>query len=132
MKTIKEMLEARGFVVTDSRSTTPKMRVMAQAKSMLAKLDKMKSVDELNSETSNQNWWMPQAVDGQRRLIMRYGGSTVPETSIYVENTLAGVRRVLEGYIDTIEETTDEHWRLIEQQRAEDQAKRKKKAATGS
>ena len=74
MKTIKEMLEARGFVVTDSRSTTPRMRVMSQAKSMLAKLHKMKSVDELDSKTSNQNWWMPLAVDGQRRLIMRYGG----------------------------------------------------------
>lgn len=132
MKTITELIEELGYVVTDSRSVTPKMRVMAQAKSMLAKLDKMKSVDDLDSETSNQNWWMPQAIDGKRRVIMRYGGATVPRTGIYVDNSLPVVRKAVSDFVIAIERSTDEFWNQVEQQRAEDQAKRKKKAATGS
>jgi len=125
---IKDMIEALGYTVTDTRSVTPKARVLQQGKTMLRKISAMKSVDELNSETSNQNWWMPQPNEDQRRVVMRYGGMTVPETSVFVDNTLAAVTKTLNDFVSVIERSTDAHWNAIQQQRDEEQAKRKKKA----
>jgi hypothetical protein len=92
MKTLQEILESKGFILTESRSVTPRARAIQQAKAMLRKIDAMKSVDELNSETTTQNWWSPQSVEDQRRIVIRYGGATVPNTGTFVDNTLPAVR----------------------------------------
>ncbi len=128
MDSIKDMIEALGYTVTDTRSVTPKARVLQQGKTMLRKISAMKSVDELNSETSNQNWWMPQPNEDQRRVVMRYGGMTVPETSVFVDNTLTAVTKTLNDFVGVIERSTDAHWNAIQQQRDLEQVNRKKKA----
>lgn len=130
MKTLQEVLESKGFVLTESRSLTPRGRALQQAKAMLRKLDGMKSVDELNSDSTTQNWWSPQPNEDQRRIAIRYGGATVTRTGTFVENTLEAVRDGINRMREAIEETSEEMWHEIQKQRDEEQAKRKKKAAS--
>ena len=128
MKTIQEALKSKGLNITESRSVTPRARALQQASAMLRKIDAMKSVTELNSESTTQNWWSPQPVEDQRRIAIRYGGATVPNTGTFVDNTLESVRATIVLMKEAIEETTDEEWNNIQRLRDEEQAKRKKKA----
>ena len=122
MPTIKERIEALGYVVVEgNRTLTPRQRLLGQANSMLEKLAKMKSTTELDSKTTNQNWWSGQAQDDQRRVVMRYGGAIVNETAVYVDDTLEAVTKVITDFKGIIEATTDADW-------VDEVERRKKKA----
>ena len=120
MSVIKALLEKRGIVVSNSRVSGPRSRLLQQADSMLSKLSKFKSASELDSQTTSQNWWSPMPHQDQRRIIMRYAGMTVDDTSTYVANTLEAVTATIKAYKQAIEESTDADW-------ADEDAKRKKK-----
>lgn len=125
MKRLKELIEKRGYVVSDSRSMGARERALQQARSMLEKLDKMELESDLESATTTQNWWSPNAREGKRRVAIRYSGMVVPDTGIFVDNTLEAVRTSIEDFRDAIEETEDSEWQAEEQRREELKEKNK-------
>lgn len=133
MFNIKAMIEAKGYIVSESRSATARMRLLEQASTMLEKLAKMKTADDMNTAGTNQNWWSPQPREDQRRVTMRYGGAVVPDTGIYVPNNLAAVTKAIKDFKDIIEQTTDADWVAEEERRerarAEAVSKKKKKSS---
>lgn len=95
----------------------PRARLLQQADAMLAKLKAMKTAAELDSETTTQNWWSPKANQDERRIVMRYGGMIVDDTSTYVANTLDAITKTITEYKAAIGETTDADWADEEQRR---------------
>jgi hypothetical protein len=120
MSVIKDLLEERGIVVTNSRVSGPRARLLQQANAMIAKLSDFTEPTQLDSKTTSQNWWSPMPHQDKRRIIMRYAGMTVDETSTYVDNTLEAVMNTIAIYKLAIEKTTDADW-------ADEELKRKKK-----
>lgn len=120
MSVIRDLLEGHGIVVTSSRVSGPRARLLQQADAMITKLTAFKTVSDLNSKTTSQNWWSPTPHHDQRRIIMRYAGMTVDDTSTFVNNTLEAVMDTITIYKQAIEKTTDADW-------ADEEAKRKKK-----
>lgn len=120
MSVIKGLLEKRGITLSNGRVSGPRARLLQQADVMLNKLKAMKTVAELDSETTTQNWWSPKANQDERRIVMRYAGMTVDDTSAYVANTLEAITSTITEYKAAIMETSDADW-------ADEEAKRKKK-----
>ncbi len=120
MSIIKNLLEERGVVVTNSRVSGPRARLLQQANAMIAKLSELTKPSQLDSKTTSQNWWSPMPHQDKRRIIMRYAGMTVDDTSTYVDNTLEAVMDTVAIYKQAIEKTTDADW-------ADEELKRKKK-----
>ena len=117
MSVMKGFLEKRGINLSNSRVSGPRARLLQQADAMLAKLKAMKTAAELDSETTTQNWWSPKANQDERRIVMRYGGMIVDDTSTYVANTLDAITKTITEYKAAIGETTDADWADEEQRR---------------
>jgi hypothetical protein len=120
MSVIKGLLEKRGIALSNSRVSGPRSRLLQQADVMLSKLSKFKSMSELDNEAVTQNWWSPKPNQDERRIVMRYAGMTVDDTSAYVPNTLEAITNIITEYKAAIMETSDADW-------AAEEAKRKKK-----
>ncbi len=119
MPTLEELLKKHDITVSDNPSSGPRAKLMAQAERMLNQLNKYKAEDELDGDNA-QFWWSPQSVDGKRRVVMRYGGKIVEGTGVYVDNTLAAVKKMIETYKAVITDSDDATW-------ADEEARRKKK-----
>lgn len=117
MSRILELLRAEGVCLDDAKLKGPRSKVMAQADAMLAKLSKMTSVDELDSKTSNQNWWAIKPIGDKRKVTIRYGGRTVENASDIVENSLDAIRDTIKAMRRGIEKTTDADWAEEEKRR---------------
>ena len=120
MSKILELLRAEGLKLDGSKSSGPRAKVLAQADSMLEKLEKMSSPDEMNSKTSNQNWWAPKSKGNKRVVTMRYGGRMVAGASETVENTIEAVVNVITMMRRAIENTSDSDWANEEEKRRKD------------
>lgn len=120
MSRILELLRAEGVCLDDAKLKGPKSKVIAQADAMLAKLNKMTSVEELNSKTSNQNWWAIKPTGEKRKVTIRYGGRTVDNATDVVENSLDAVRDTIRAMRRGIEKTTDADWAEEEKKRKSD------------
>ena len=119
MPTLEELKKKYNIESSTGPQSGPRAKLLAQADRMLAELAKYKAEDELDG-TTTQYWWAPQAVNGKRRISMRYGGKVVDNTAAYVDNTLKAVTEHIETLKKIIEESDDATW-------AEEEAKRSKK-----
>lgn len=117
MSRILELLRAEGICLDDEKLKGPKSKVIAQADAMLSKLNRMTSVDEMNSNTSNQNWWAIKPTGEKRKVTMRYGGRTVDGATDIVENSLDAVRDTIRAMRRGVEKTTDIDWADEEKKR---------------
>jgi hypothetical protein len=116
MPTLEELLKKHKIVVSDSASSGPRSKLLAQADRMLKQLNSYKAEDELDGNSS-QYWWSPQSVDGKRRVAMRYGGKIVENTGVYVDNTLPAVKAIVEAYKNVILDSDDATWADEEERR---------------
>jgi hypothetical protein len=110
-------LKAEGLKLEGAKSSGPKSKVLAQADSMLTKLSKMKSPDDMNSISSNQNWWAIKPFGDYRKVTMRYGGRVVEGATETVEDSLEAVREAIRAMRRAIEKTTDADWADEEKKR---------------
>lgn len=117
MSRILELLRAEGLKLEGAKSFGPKARVLGQADAMLTKLSKMKSPDEMDSKSSNQNWWAIKPTGDYRKVTMRYGGLIVEGATETVDNTLDAVREVIRAMRRGVEKTTDADWEIEEKKR---------------
>jgi hypothetical protein len=69
--------------------------VLAQADAMLTKLSRMTTPDEMNSSSSNQNWWAIKPAGDYRKVTIRYGGRVVEGSTETVEDNLEAVRKAI-------------------------------------
>jgi hypothetical protein len=112
-----EFLRAEGLKLDGAKSTGPKAKVLGQADAMLSKLSKMTSPDEMDSKSSNQNWWAIKPTGDYRKVTMRYGGLVVDGASESVDNTIDAVREVIRAMRKAVEKTTDADWEAEEKKR---------------
>lgn len=118
MSRVLDLLRAEGLNLDGARSSGPRDRVISQADAMLTKLSKMTSPDEMNSSSSNQNWWAIKPIGDHRKVTMRYSGRVVEGATVTVDNTLEAVREAIRLMRRGVEKTTDADW-------SEEEAKRK-------
>jgi hypothetical protein len=119
MPTLEELKKKFNIAAADSATKGPRARLLVQADRMLTELSKYKTEQELDGPNT-QFWWAPQAVNGQRKISVRYGGKVVEDLGLYVNNTLADVRAAVETFKKLIEDSDDATW-------AHEEARRKKK-----
>jgi hypothetical protein len=117
MSRILELLRAEGLKLDGAKSTGPRSRVLAQADAMLIKLSRMTTHDEMNSSSSNQNWWAIKPVGDYRKVTMRYGGRVVEGSTETVEDNLDAVRETVRAMRRAVEKTTDADWTYEENRR---------------
>lgn len=118
MSRILELMRAEGLKLEGAKSTGPRARVLAQADAMLTKLSKMTSPDEMNSSSSNQNWWAIKPVGDYRKVTARYGGRVVEGVTETVENSIDAVREAIRAMRRAVEKTTDADWADEEKKRS--------------
>ena len=116
MPTLEELKKKYNIESSTGPQSGPRAKLLAQADRMLAELAKYKAEDELDG-TTPQYWWAPQAVNGKRRISMRYGGKVVEDMAIYADNTLAGVKAALDTFKQLIEDSDDATWAHEEERR---------------
>jgi hypothetical protein len=116
-----ELMAKRGMTPVSSSSSGPRQKALSQAKAMLSKLSKYTEVGQMNSKTSNQNWWSGSAKNGVRRVTVRYDSKIVPDLVTEVPDNLEGVRTAIEQFRDIIHEVDDDAW-LAEEKRRKDAA----------
>jgi hypothetical protein len=119
MDWLQDLMRKEGLEPQSSANASLRSKLLMQADRMLAELDKYKTEAELDGNNS-KFWWAPQSVEGQRRIVMRAGSKIVEGSSIYVDNTLSGVRDGIEKMRKVIEGSTDAQW-------ADEEERRKKK-----
>jgi hypothetical protein len=119
MPTLEELLRKHKIVVSDSVSSGPRSKLLAQADRMLEKLNSYQNEKQMNG-SSSQYWWSPQSVNGKRRVAMRYGGKIVENTGVYVDDTLTAVKAIVEAYKNVILDSDDATW-------ADEEGRRRKK-----
>ena len=73
---------------------TPADKVERQAVKQLGLLDGVANIAELEKKLSSTSWisQKPTSSGKQRRLCMKYNSRVVPETDLYVDNTLEAIR----------------------------------------
>ena len=134
MNGFQNAIEQRGYKVEArraGRAGTPLERVLLQGQRMLNKLDSVKNVDELNSKSSGTYWWSAKAVKDSagndvRMVSLKYGAKVVPNTQVYVPNTIKDIRKAVTDWMAAAETVSDEDWAAEEQRRAADKEKNKK------
>jgi hypothetical protein len=117
--TLEELLKKHNIKTEASPLAGPRAKLLAQADRMLNELAKYKTEAELNGESS-QYWWAPQSVNGQRRVVMRYGNKVVAGVTVYADNTLAAVTQTIKDFKAVIVDSDDATW-------ADEEARRAKK-----
>ena len=107
--TLEELLKKPGIVPATTAPSSPRAKMLAQADRMLTELKKYKATTELNGK-STKYWWAPQAVNGKRRVSVRYENKVVEGCSTYVNDDLDAVRKAVEAYKAVIDESDDATW----------------------
>lgn len=119
MPTLQELLAKHNYHSEHNPTNGPRAKLLGQANRMLKLLAGYKTEQELDGQTT-QYWWAPQSVNGNRRIVMRYGGKVVEGTATYAANTLQDVSKAVEVLKAVIMDSDDETW-------ADEEARRKKK-----
>jgi hypothetical protein len=119
MAGFSELMAKRGMTPVSSSSSGPRQKALSQANSMLSKISKYTEPSQMNSETSNQNWWATAPRHGRRRVTVRYDNKVVPDLVTEVDDTLIAVRAAIEDFKSIIEEVDDQAWSAEEKRRAE-------------
>ena len=98
---------------------TPADKTDKQAVKMLGLLDSAASIEELNNKLSNTSWISkrPTSSGKQRRLCIKYNSRVVPETDVYVDNTLEAIRKGIEDLRAMVADAPMDVW-------AEEEARR--------
>lgn len=122
MPTILELMAKYGVEQATLSSSSPRHKALSQANKMLEKLAKYSNVSELNSETSNQNWWSGKPSGGKRRITCRYDSKVFPDLSVLSDNTLEAVKKNIEILKKIIQEMDDSEW-VHEEERRSNSAK---------
>jgi len=118
MPTILELMAKYGVEQATLSSSSPRHKALSQANKMLEKLVKYSNVAELNSETSNQNWWSGKPSGGKRRITCRYDSKVFPDLAIISDDTLEAVKQNIEILKKIIQEMDDADWAREEERRA--------------
>ena len=116
MPTLDELLKKYNIDATVNPQSGPRAKLLAQANRMLSQLDKYKTEQELDGETT-QYWWAPQSVDGKRRVSARYGAKVVEGMATYADNSLESVRSTIQTFHKLIEDSDDATWAHEEERR---------------
>ena len=116
--TIAEAFAKYGVEQATLSSSSPRHKALSQANKMLEKLAKYSSVTELNSETSNQNWWSSKPSGGKRRITCRYDSKVFPDLSLWCDDTIEQVKNNVETLKKIIQEIDDSEWAREEERRA--------------
>ncbi|WP_170375266.1 hypothetical protein [Ruegeria atlantica] len=122
MSDFESLIKKQGYTVEQRRAgrmTHPRDRMLLQADNMLKKLASYKKPSQLDSKTSNSNWWSTTAVNGERMVCIKYGSKVVPNTSVYVTDTVADVTKAVEALKAAALEASEELWEAEEKRRAE-------------
>jgi archaellum component FlaC len=121
-----ELMAKRGMTPVSSSSSGPRQKALSQANSMLSKISKYSSADQMNSETSNQNWWGTAPRNGKRRVTVRYDNKIVPDLATEVDDDIGSVKEAIENFRVIIQEVDDEAWAAEEIRRETEKKKREK------
>lgn len=121
-----ELMAKRGMTPISSSSSGPRQKALSQANSMLSKISKYTDASQMNSETSNQNWWGIAPKNGKRRVTVRYDNKVVADLVTEVDDDLNNVRAAIEDFKAIIQEVDDDAWTTEEKRRADEKTKRAK------
>lgn len=124
MAGFSELMVKRGMTPISSSSSGPRQKALSQANSMLSKISKYTDASQMNSETSNQNWWGIAPKNGKRRVTVRYDNKVVADLVTEVDDDLASVRAAIEDFKAIIQEVDEDAWTAEEKRRADDKNKR--------
>ena len=116
MPTLEELLKEFGYDSSGDAPGNPRGKLLAQADRLLNELAKYKSNSELNSK-STKYWWAPQAVNGKRKITVRYANKAVQNFSHYANDTIDDVKRVITDFKSIIEKSDDATWAAEEARR---------------
>ena len=94
----KQAKSERGYAHIESVGPvrmTPLDKVIKQAAKQLGLLDSVASIEVLNTKLNGTSWIhkKPTSSGQQRRLCIKYNSRVVPETDLYVDNTLEAIRK---------------------------------------
>ena len=117
MPTILELMTKYGVEQATLSSSSPRHKALSQANKMLEKLAQYSSVDDLNSETSNQNWWSGKPSDAKRRITCRYDSKGFPDLSLLSGDTIEQVKEGVEILKKIIQEFDESEWAREEERR---------------
>jgi hypothetical protein len=120
-----ELMSKRGMTPISSSSSGPRQKALSQANSMLSKISKYTDAEQMNSETSNQNWWGIAPKNGKRRVTVRYDNKVVADLVTEVNDDLSSVRVAIEEFKAIIQEVDEEAWAAEEKRRNDEKTKRK-------
>lgn len=112
-----ELMAKRGMTPISSSSSGPRQKALSQANSMLNKIGKYADASQMNSETSNQNWWGIAPKNGKRRVTVRYDNKVVADLVTEVDDDLNSVRTAIENFKEIIQEADEESWTAEEKRR---------------
>lgn len=115
-----ELMAQRGMISVSTATDGPRERAIAQANSMLNKLGKLTSPTQLDSKTSNQNWWGISSRNGKRRVTVRYDNKVVLGLVTEVDDDLKSVREAIESFKIVIKDADDDAWKAEEERRRTD------------
>ena len=119
-----ELMVKRGMTLVNTTSSDPRKKALTQANSMLKKLLSYKDPKQMDSATSNQNWWGISSRHGKRRVSVRYDSKIVPDLITEVADDISSVLKALEDFKAIIEEVDDATWAAEEKRRVEEKKKR--------
>jgi hypothetical protein len=114
-----ELMAKRGMTPVSSSSSGPRQKALSQANSMLRKISKYTDTKQMNSVTSNQNWWGSASKNGKRRVTVRYDNKVVADLVTEVDDDLTSVQAAIEDFRAIIQEVDEEAWVAEEKRRKE-------------
>jgi hypothetical protein len=117
MPTLQELLIKHNIKVEENASSGPRAKLLIQADRMLNKLKTYTDAKQLDG-LSTQYWWSPQAVNGKRRVGMRYSSKVVEKSSVFADNTVDAVTKAVQDFKNLIEDSDDATWAGEEARRA--------------
>ena len=121
-----DLMAKRGMTPVSSFTSSPRLKALGQANSMLSKLSNYTSSTQMNSEMSNQNWWGISPKNNKRRVTVRYDNKIVPDLVTEVDDDIDSVRVAIENFKAIIQEVDDESWVAEEERREIEKKKRAK------
>jgi len=110
MATIAELFAKYGVEQATLSSSSPRHKALSMANTMLKKLDTYSSPRDLDSSTSNQNWWSGKSKDGRRRITCRYNSKVFPDLSFWCDDTIDAVKNSIQTMKKIINELDVQYW----------------------
>lgn len=99
------------------RKLSAKDKTINQANKMRGKLKGYTSVDALNSQTSNINWWSNTAHGSKRYVQAKYNSRIVPGLKTEVDDSLEAVIEAVQKLKIAAERLPDDWWAKEEARR---------------